>query len=139
MNDNNNNNCNNNTNQLDYELYNRNNNVSIQNIILYKLSQASASIVKYTSLLLNCLQELINNLLNLQTTYPIATNKSLSIIFLKEFINVNTDKDKKYETCGNTYEVCNCFLEYTNFKDDLIEYKYFYVVTRIISKSLTEN
>ena len=24
----------------------------------------------------NCLQELINNLLNLQTTYPIATNKS---------------------------------------------------------------
>ena len=31
--------------------------------------------------------------------------------------------DKKCETCGITYEVYNCFLEYTNFKDDLIEYK----------------
>ena len=33
--------------------------------------------------------------------------------------------DKKFETCGITYEVCNCFLEYTNFKDELIEYKCF--------------
>ena len=24
--------------------------------------------------------------------------------------------DKKCESCGITYEVCNCFLEYTNFK-----------------------
>ena len=31
--------------------------------------------------------------------------------------------DKKYETCGIKYEYCNCVLEYTNFKDDLIEYK----------------
>ena len=31
--------------------------------------------------------------------------------------------DKKYETCGIKYRYCNCFLEYTNFKDDLIEYK----------------
>ena len=31
--------------------------------------------------------------------------------------------DKKWETCGITYEVCDCFLEYTSFKDDLIEYK----------------
>ena len=31
--------------------------------------------------------------------------------------------DKKCETCGTTYEVCDCFLEYTNIKDDLIEYK----------------
>ena len=31
--------------------------------------------------------------------------------------------DKKCETCGITYEVCNCFLEYTNFQDNLIEYK----------------
>ena len=29
---------------------------------------------------------------------------------------------KKCETCGITYEVCDYFLEYTNFKDDLIEY-----------------
>ena len=32
--------------------------------------------------------------------------------------------DKKCETCGIKYNYCNCFLEYTNFKDDLIEYKY---------------
>ena len=30
---------------------------------------------------------------------------------------------KKCETGGITYEVCNCFLQYTNFKHDLIEYK----------------
>ena len=27
---------------------------------------------------------------------------------------------KKCETCGITYKVCDCFLEYTKFKDDLI-------------------
>ena len=32
--------------------------------------------------------------------------------------------DKKCETCGITFEVCDCFLEYTNFKDDLIECKF---------------
>ena len=26
--------------------------------------------------------------------------------------------DKKCKTCGITYEICNCFLEYTNFEDD---------------------
>ena len=30
---------------------------------------------------------------------------------------------KKFETCGIKYKYCNCFLEYTNFQDDLIEYK----------------
>ena len=34
---------------------------------------------------------------------------------------------KKCETCGYKYKYCffisNCFLEYTSFKDDLIEYK----------------
>ena len=30
---------------------------------------------------------------------------------------------KKRETCGIKYKYCDCFLEYTNFKDDLIEYK----------------
>ena len=28
--------------------------------------------------------------------------------------------DKKCETCGIEYKYCDCFLEYTNFKDDLI-------------------
>ena len=29
--------------------------------------------------------------------------------------------DKKCETCGIKYECCGCFLEYTNFKNNLIE------------------
>ena len=32
--------------------------------------------------------------------------------------------DKKCETCRMKYKYCDCFLEYINFKDDLIEYKY---------------
>ena len=32
--------------------------------------------------------------------------------------------DKKRETCGIKYEYCYGILEYTNFKDDLTEYKY---------------
>ena len=31
--------------------------------------------------------------------------------------------DKKWETFGMKYKHCNCFLEYTVFKNDLIEYK----------------
>ena len=31
--------------------------------------------------------------------------------------------DKKRETCGIKYKYWDCFLEYTNFKNDLIEYK----------------
>ena len=31
---------------------------------------------------------------------------------------------KKCETGGITYEVCDCFLQYSNFKHDLIEYKW---------------
>ena len=31
--------------------------------------------------------------------------------------------DKRCETYGTKYKYCDCFLEYTNFKDDLIEYK----------------
>ena len=30
---------------------------------------------------------------------------------------------KKCETCGINYKYCDCFFEYINFKDDLIEYK----------------
>ena len=32
--------------------------------------------------------------------------------------------DKKRETWGIKYKHCNCFLEYTNFKYDLIKYNY---------------
>ena len=31
--------------------------------------------------------------------------------------------DKKFETCRIKFKFCDCFLENTNFKDDLIEYK----------------
>ena len=31
--------------------------------------------------------------------------------------------EKKSEICGIKYKYCNCFVESTNFKDDLIEYK----------------
>ena len=34
--------------------------------------------------------------------------------------------DRKWKICGITYKVCDCFLEYTNFKDDLLGYKCFY-------------
>ena len=30
---------------------------------------------------------------------------------------------KKCETCRIKYKYCDCFLEYTNFKNDLIEFK----------------
>ena len=34
--------------------------------------------------------------------------------------------DGKWKICGSKYKVCDCFLEYTNFKDDLLGYKCFY-------------
>ena len=51
----------------------------------------------------------------------------LSIILLKEFIELNVNSDtmiKNVKTCRMKYKYCDCFLEYINFKDDLIEYKY---------------
>ena len=66
------------------------------------------------------------NLLIAQNLWP-GHYQILSIIFLKDFIesNVNQDmKNKKCKTCGIKYKYCDCFLEYANFKDDLIEYKY---------------
>ena len=35
----------------------------------------------------------------------------------------NKHNKKQCKKCGIKYKDCNCFLEYTNFKDDLIEYK----------------
>ena len=31
--------------------------------------------------------------------------------------------EKKCETCRYKYKYCDCFLEYTNLEDDIIEYK----------------
>ena len=36
--------------------------------------------------------------------------------------------DKKCETCGIKYKYCGCFLEYTNFKDDLVEYNVYFAI-----------
>ena len=47
-------------------------------------------------------------------------------ILLKEFIKVNVITDtmmENYETCGIKYKDYDCFLEYTNIKDDLKGYK----------------
>ena len=55
-----------------------------------------------------------------------AHYRILSIIFLKEFIELNVNLDmikKKCETCKIKYTNCKCFLECTNLIDDLIEYK----------------
>ena len=38
-------------------------------------------------------------------------------------INLFGHDDEKSETCGIKYKYCNCFLEYINFKDGLIEYR----------------
>ena len=53
------------------------------------------------------------------------THQTLSIIFLKEFIilNVNTDTMIKNVNLGELDMSCSYFLQYINFKDDLIEYK----------------
>ena len=45
--------------------------------------------------------------------------------------------DKECKTFRTKYKNWGCFLEYTKFKVDLIEYK-FYVVTKIINTGLTK-
>ena len=58
-----------------------------------------------------------------------ARYQILSIIFLKEFIELKCKlghDDKKSETWAIKCKYCDCFLEYANFKDDLIEYKCLY-------------
>ena len=50
--------------------------------------------------------------------------------------------DKKCETCGTRNRFCEYFLEYSNFKDDLIEYNCVCVkttVTKIINISFIKN
>ena len=46
---------------------------------------------------------------------------------LAERVQKNKSKyeydNKESEKCGFKYKNCECFLEYINFKDDLIEYK----------------
>ena len=44
--------------------------------------------------------------------------------------------DKKCETCGIKYKYCDCFLEYTNHKDENTNV---YFVRKIIKKSLMKS
>ena len=46
--------------------------------------------------------------------------------------------DEKCETCGIKYKYCDCFLKYTKFKDDLMEYKCL-CCTKIINTSLMKS
>ena len=57
--------------------------------------------------MLDSLSDLVNNL-----SEGIGKNKCKHV-----------HDDKKCETCGIKYKYCDCFIEYTNFKDDLIGYK----------------
>ena len=69
------------------------------------------------------------NSLIVQDLWP-ARYQILSIIFLKEFIKLNVNMDtmiKKCKTSVTKYKGCDCFLEYTNFKDDLTEYKFLFL------------
>ena len=54
-----------------------------------------------------------------------AHYKILSIIFLRKSIELNVIKNdiKKCETSRIKHKYYNCFLDYINFKDDLVEYK----------------
>ena len=54
-----------------------------------------------------------------QVSY-LANNLSEGIHRIKQKFGRN---DKKCEICGIKYKYCDCFLEHTNFKDDLIKYK----------------
>ena len=45
---------------------------------------------------------------------------------IKKFLNmiIYEYDNIKCKTCGIKYRDCDCFLEYKNIKDNLIEYKY---------------
>ena len=46
-------------------------------------------------------------------------------------------KDNKCEICRIKFRNCDCFLEYTNFKDDFIEYNCLYL--KVICKNLIKS
>ena len=63
----------------------------------------------------------------IDSTRFLASSSSNLIINLSEGLHrikwISEHDYKKFETCGIKYKYCNCFLEYTDFKDDLIKYK----------------
>ena len=59
-----------------------------------------------------------------------------SIMFLKEVIKLNVNTDTKMKNVK--LAELNCFLEFTKFQDDSIEYKYS-CCNKIINKSLMKS
>ena len=50
-------------------------------------------------------------------------------MFLEEFVKINTNMKMriiKSEKCRTKYNDCECYVKYTNFKDDLRVYKRLY-------------
>ena len=57
-----------------------------------------------------------------------SNDQILLIIFVKKFMELNENSDtmtKNCETYDIRYKHCDCFLEYENFKNNLIEDKIF--------------
>ena len=48
---------------------------------------------------------------------------SLSNLVNTHKIKCKSEHNKKFETRRTKYKYCDCFLEYPNFKDDLIEHR----------------
>ena len=70
--------------------------------------------MSYTSQFIDSARLMSSSLLNL------ANNLSEEIHRIEFEFGLN---DKKCETFGIKYKYYDCFLEYTNLKDDLIKYK----------------
>ena len=59
-----------------------------------------------------------------QNTYPTYNNLLIvQDLWQTHYQILSIIIDKKCETYGIKYKYCDCFLEFTNFKNDLIEYK----------------
>ena len=73
------------------------------------------------------------NLLTAQDLWQ-ACHEILSIVFLKKNHRIKCkyrQDEKECGTCRMKYKYCDCFLEYANFKDDLIECKCSFITKTI--------
>ena len=71
--------------------------------------------------------------------WKIFPTKNLLHSDLKEFIKLNVNMDmmtKKCKICGMKYNYCECYLEYANVIDGLIEYKCFFAATKTTISTL---
>ena len=80
-----------------------------------RIDKNGEKIVKNVSYMLQCTDSarfMANSFLNL------VNNLSEGLHWIRCKLGYD---DKKCETCGIKYKYCDCFLEYKNFKDNLIE------------------